>query len=65
MYCYCDFTGGGVPNTLDYEPAAGGAITSYQGDGAVSSTDSTEGASCYSHDVSFCKHAVSSVFGPT
>ena len=54
MYCYCDFTGGSIPsdiNSSDYDPAAQGSII-YTGDGAVSSTDFTGGASCYRNDVS-------------
>jgi hypothetical protein len=71
LTCYCDYSGGAVPNTIDlsdYNPAALSAVT-YPGVGEVQSTDSTSGASCYRYDVSnpfvftsfvlLCMHMVS------
>lgn len=56
-YCYCDFPGGSVPNDLNlssFNPPAN-EVVNYLGDGAVISTDLTEGAVCYKNVVSQCK----------
>jgi hypothetical protein len=56
LTCYCDFSGGAVPNSIDlsdYNPPALGAVTdSGFGFNDVKSTDSTFGVSCYRYIVS-------------
>jgi hypothetical protein len=56
-YCYCDFPGGSVPNDLSvssFDPPAD-KVLNYPGDGAVISTDLSQGAVCYKYVVSQCK----------